>query len=826
MRSHFSRALVLLLTLTPAVGAQNPPVAAPAAPVRAAPIGTSIAAKTEGFAEHDGFIPVYLNASTGKILLEIPHDSFPALMDVMQATGLGSNPIGIDRGAGGESEIVRFDRNAEHVFVVFQNTGFRGDPNNPDHERTVAEAFPVSTVAALPLLAVENGRLLVDATDFFIHDWTNVAAALQRGRQGAYAVARDRSAIYAPLTKAFPENTEVDVSLTFAASGQPGSIVSRMAPDGHAFTLRDHISLVQLPDSGYRPRAWDPRIGYFGVTFNDYAQPVDEPLQQRWIERHRLERVNPADPGSPIKHPIVYCVDRGIPEPIRTATLQGVKWWEQAFDEAGLAGGFKVDLCPEGIDPMDIRYNVLVWENRNERGWSVSGSVDDPRTGEILKGISRLDSHRARTDYNLFAALMGAARTPADTHFVLARVRQVSAHEIGHTLGLSHNYIASTYGRASVMDYPAPRITLDPNGNIDLSQAYGVGPGAYDVWAIRWGYGIFPPGQERDSLAAIMADGLKKGYLFLSDADARPDDASDPRVNLWDDQTTAAQFLKNQMDVRRVAMARFGLGNVRPGEPLTMLQERLAPLYFFHRFALNAVSKTIGGMEYAEAVVGDGQQATRPIAGSEQRAALGLMVAALQPPALAIPDTVLTLLTPNANEVTPRVELFGTRTQPAFDELGAARTLAQMIVDMVLQPERAGRLVEFANRGPHMLTLGETIDSLVAGTWNTPVPASGKLAALQRVTQRAVADRLLLLAADTTAAAEVRAIAELTIRDLQPQAARRSAAGRVEARAHWYAIAGDFQRWIDRRELPQPTRALEAPPGDPFGMGAWLDGGN
>lgn len=817
MRQHLAAVLFALAAAAPNAAAQKP---VPAAPKPPAAVAASIAAKTAGYVKRDGFIPIYLSDTTGKILLEIPRDSFPALMVIMQATGLGSNPIGIDRGAGGETQIVHFVRHGEHVFVVFENTRFRGALDDPDHDRTVNESFPVSTVAALPLLAVEDGHLLVDATDFFIRDWTGVTRTLQRARQGTYTVAKDRSSIYAPYTKAFPRNSEVDVALTFA-SNAPGGIVSRMAPDGEAVTLHEHVSLVQLPDAGYKPRAWDPRIGYFGVTFNDYAQPVDQPLQQRWIDRHRLERVNPNDPNSPIKNPIVYCVDRGIPEPIRTATLQGVKWWEQVFDEAGLKGGFKVDLCPEGIDPMDSRYNVLVWENRNERGWSVSAAITDPRTGEIIKGVSRLDSHRARTDYNLYAALMGAAKSPADTHFVLARVRQVSAHEIGHTLGLSHNYLASTYDRASVMDYPAPRITVDADGHIDLSQAYAVGPAAYDVWAIHWGYGIFPPGTEQDSLKAIMAEGLKKGYLFLSDADARPDYAADPRTNLWDDQATAAQFLKNQTDVRRVALEHFGVRNLRPGEPLAMLQQRLAALYFFHRFALNAESKTIGGMEYANAVVGDGEQATQPISGPRQRAALTLMLAALQPSALAIPDTVLTLLTPNANQVTPRVELFGARTEPAFDELGAARTLAQMIVDMVLQPERAERLVTFATRGPNMLTLGETIDSLVARTWNAPVPSSAKLAALQRVAQRAVADRLLLLAADTSAAAEVRAIVELEIKTLQPQAARRATTGSFAARAHWNAIAGDFQRWMDRRELPQPTRALEAPPGDPFGMADW-----
>ncbi|HEX8725192.1 MAG TPA: zinc-dependent metalloprotease, partial [Gemmatimonadaceae bacterium] len=584
MRFHLLPALIVAAGLAPAAGAQRP-----AAAPRPAPVGTSIAAKTVGYVKHDGFMPVFLSDTTDKILLEIPRDSFPALMLTMQSTGLGSNPIGIDRGAGGRTQVVSFQRNADHVFVVFENTRFRGAAGNPEHERTVTEAFPVSTVAALPLLAVENGRLLVDATEFFVRDWTDVTETLQRTRQGTYTLARDRSVVFAPLTKVFPENTEVDVALTFATNGRPGSIVGRMAPDGSAFTLHEHVSLIQLPDDHYKPRAWDPRIGYFGVTFNDYAQPIDQPLQQRWIARHRLERVNPNDPNSPIRNPITYCVDPGIPEPIKTATLQGVKWWEQAFDAAGLKGGFKVDFCPDSVDPMDSRYNVLVWENRNERGWSVSAAITDPRTGEIIKGVSRLDSHRARTDYNIFAALMGAAKTPADTQFVLARVRQVSAHEIGHSLGLAHNYIASTYDRGSVMDYPPPRVFLDKDGKIDLSQAYAVGPGAYDVWAIHWGYGIFPAGTEQDSLRAIVREGLKKGYLYLSDADARPDYASDPRTNLWDDQSSASQFLKNQMDVRRVALARFGLRNLRPGEPLAMLQERLAPLYFFHRYALNSL---------------------------------------------------------------------------------------------------------------------------------------------------------------------------------------------------------------------------------------------
>ncbi|HEX7937740.1 MAG TPA: zinc-dependent metalloprotease, partial [Gemmatimonadaceae bacterium] len=499
-----------------------------------------------------------MDAKSGKLLLELPKDSARALLMVSQATGFGSNPIGIDRGSSEGSDVVRFDREGEKVMVVLENWRYRSSAtSNKDHQRTVAEAFPTSTIAALPLLAEEQGRLLVDATDLAVRDWTDVAGTMARSRQGNYVVSRDRSGINRALTRAFPDNTEIDVNLTFTTNGQPGNIVAQTAPDGRAFTLREHFTLLRLPDDSYQPRAWDPRVGYFGISFHDFAQPVQRPLVQRWIGRHKLERVNPADPNSPIKNPIVYFIDRGIPEPLRTASIQGAKWWEQAFDQAGLKGGFRVELLPEGADPMDARYNVVQWENRNERGWSVGGSLGDPRTGQIIKGMARLDSHRARTDYNIYAGLMGAEAAAADTHFVLARVRQVTSHEIGHTLGLGHNYIASTYDRGSVMDYPPPRVRLNSAGEIDLSAAYAVGPGPYDVWAIHWGYGIFPPGKEQDSLRAIAMDGLKKGYLYLSDGDARPDFASDPRTNLWDDAATPGEFLKHQMDVRRVAMRKF-----------------------------------------------------------------------------------------------------------------------------------------------------------------------------------------------------------------------------------------------------------------------------
>ena len=812
-----------------------------------APSLPSIEQHTEGMTQMDGLFDLYWDNANGSLFWEISELDTEFLYQISMGSGLGSNPVGIDRGQLRGTHVLAAKRIGPRILLMEPNYGFVAQSENLSEAQAVRDAFAPSVHWGFEMVAETGERVLVDATQFFLRDARGVIDQIAARGEGDFTLDASRSAIHLPATRSFPENTEVESILTFTSSN-PGQLVNGVAATGGAVTLRQHHSFIQLPDNDYQTRIADARVGVNGPTVYDYATPIDADTRVRLAARHRLQKADPDAERSAAVEPIIYYVDPGTPEPVRSALIEGASWWNDAFEEAGFINAFRVMVLPDDVDPQDIRYNLIHWTHRRTRGYSYGNTVIDPRTGEIVRGVVNLGSLRLRQDYlhgqGMVPPFPGGISLPEDGSFgefadapdfeylaqvapasepvemALARVRQLSAHEVGHTLGFPHNYMASAYGRESVMDYPAPLVQIDESGNIDLSNAYVQRIGEYDKLSVNWLYREFPNGtNETQALERIAEQGVVDGLIYMGHTNNNFIGASHQYASVWDNGSNLVDHLKLEIRIREIGLERFGIDAIRTGEPMSTLEFVLLPLYMHHRFQLRSAIQSLGGADFRYALKGDGQIPFTIVEAEEQRDVLETVLSTLAVDFLALSPDLVTMIPPPAYRYSEGEEFPG-YTQQIFDPLAAASAAATFTVGEILNPDRMARLVVFGSMGDYP-DLQEVTDGLIESTWGASETGDAYRQQVLHTAQRSVVDQMMQQASMAGNPAEVRAI--LSDR-LDVLASGIEAEGALSP--HQKLVAADIRRWQSRIENTVPGPQLQMPAGDPIGGSSRSGNGN
>ncbi len=772
---------------------------------------------------HQGYFSFYLDDKTGNVFLEIERFDEEFLFQSALPHGVGSNDIGLDRGQLGETRLVRFEKVGDKVFLRQLNTYYRANTDNVLEKQAIDEAFASSIIWGFKVSnsSTDNSKTLIDYTPFLLSDIHNLSAQLQRTKQGDYKIDASRSGVYQKRSKAFPNNTELEATVTYKGR-KAGAHLRSVTPDASAVTVNLHHSLIKLPDDGYQTRKFHPYSGFWQNAYADYASAIDEPLIKRNIPRHRLMKKNSQAKVSEAVEPIIYYLDAGVPEPVKSALLDGARWWDQAFAAIGYKNAFQVKMLPSGADPMDVRYNVIQWVHRATRGWSYGASVIDPRTGEIIKGHVTLGSLRVRQDYLIALGLTSPFKTTdTDTSamkaMALARIRQLSAHEVGHTLGIAHNFAASVNDRASVMDYPHPLITIK-NDEISLENAYAKDIGDWDKFVVAYGYGDVSKAQEAQYLSELISSAKQQGLAYVSDPDARPQSGAHATGHLWDNGKDAAAELTRVLKVRKLALENFGLNSIPVGTPMSELEQVLVPIYNFHRFQVEATAKLIAGVDYGYQL--RSEQFTNQqemVSGKSQYAALKALLLTLSAETLAVPADVTALIPPKAYGYSRNRESFTSNTGLTFDPISAAEASAKHTLALLLNAERLARLQQQSMLDNKIPSVGQLFTELVDATLQSAPKTSTALLIQQRVNQQLV-EHLLALWHSENLVTEVKAEVYLTLTDLsQWLTDQRSTKKYKGSRAQFALLANQINYSLSHDKLATPVSKIKLPPGSPIG---------
>ena len=784
----------------------------------ATPFYGQTSAEKENNKEYKGYFNFKYSEKDDKIFLEVKDLDQEFLYVHSLTTGIGSNDIGLDRGQLGTEAVVKFIKAGNKLLMIQPNLNYRAITENALEKKSVEEAFAKSVIYGFEIKEEAKGTYTIDLTPFLMEDAHGVARTLKNGKYGNFSLNKSKSALSLERTKAFPENVEFEAMLTF--DGEATSRVLReVLPNNNSLSVTQHHSFVKLPDNNYKKREFDPRSGAIYISYFDYSTPVFEPIEKRYITRHRLEKKNPELAVSEAVEPIIYYLDPGTPEPVRSALLDGARWWDEAYQAIGYKNAFQVKMLPEGADPLDVRYNVIQWVHRSTRGWSYGASVIDPRTGEIIKGHVSLGSLRIRQDFLIAQAMMNKPFAKGDEahsemmEMAIARIRQLAAHEVGHTIGFTHNFSASSNENSSVMDYPHPQFKIE-NGNIILKDAYSTGIGEWDKVTVKYSYADIPSeGKEKDFLNTVLSEAKEKELRFITDSDARAAGGANAYAHLWDNGANATDGLKDLLEIRKTAISNFCIDNIRTGEPNSVLEDVFVPLYFLHRYQTEAVSKLIGGLEYTYAVKGDDQIPMEMVSSEKQKEALKLYLTTLSANVLAIPKEKLALFPPRAYGYGRTRESFQSNTGVSFDALGAAGTASSLSLDFLLHPERVARLVQQKALDNSQLGLDELLDQLIAAT----IKANFKdpyLQQVQNTINNNVLQHLMNLAVTENSIFQVKAIANSKLESLESWLKANLTSDKVIRTQ----LLRDIERFKQNPEEFKPfIQAPKIPDGSPIG---------
>ncbi len=666
----------------------------------------------ENIQHYEGFFNFHYLEDQDEIFMEVNSLETPFLYVSSLSEGVGSNDLLLDRGQIGGSRIVQFKKAGNKLLLIQPNLKYRAITANPLEKKSIEEAFAKSVLFGFPIIEKTASGYLINLTPFLMQDTHGVSEVLQEKNQGSYHFSSERSALNLNKTRAFPKNVDFDILITLTGNPKASEIKS-VTPDAKYVTVYQHHSFVELPDEGFQPRKYHPNSGGIPLSFFDYSAPIEKTMEVQYAIRHRLQKKNPSATLSEAIEPIVYYLDNGTPEPVRTALLEGASWWNEAFESIGYRDAFQMKVLPDAVDPLDVRYNVIQWVHRSTRGWSYGSSVVDPRKGEIIKGHVSLGSLRVRQDFMIAQALSKAPyegendKTPDLLKFALDRIKQLSAHEVGHTLGFRHNFAASIKDRASVMDYPHPWVTLK-NGDIDYSNAYAEGIGAWDKVTVAYVYGDGSFEVQRKALMTAFAD----GHRFVSDADARPAGGANAYGHLWDNGSDPVSELNNVIAVRKKAINQFGINNIKDRASFGDLEDLFALLYFYHRYQTEATVKFIGGLDYGYALKSETTEPILIIKESAQRNALKAVLATIDAGLLAVPKDKVQLFSARSYGDRGR-ESFNTNTGPSFDPMSATITASDFTISFLLHPERVARLINQKALNPSQLGFQELLENLM-----------------------------------------------------------------------------------------------------------------